>query len=229
MIARDLGMEVKTVLFQGSDPVAYLCAQGLHERQISQSLKALIVVSMCQWAPRGRPGKSTVCVDFPDDACANRTLKVMAEMAGVGTTSISQAKVVFLFGLAEKVLAGKLRFLDAYRRARLVSDAGAGEAVLSGEVSFDAAYRQALSKGPPTSRTETSQHPSSKDLTEQVKVLESSNADLRKEIQLLQVENERQRSAALASKVALERERNRADTAEAKVAKLRLRLDQSRC
>ena len=83
-IGRELHLPVRFHEYVGGDPVAFLCAAGLHERQLSQSLKALIVVSMCQWQPRGRPRKSTVVVDFPTKNGPPRTIPGMADLAGWG-------------------------------------------------------------------------------------------------------------------------------------------------
>ncbi len=121
-IGRDLDLRVRFQEFVGGDPIAFLCAQGLHERQLSQSRKALIVVSMCEWRARGRPQKSTVAVDFPTDTGRLHAIDDMADLAGVGTTLISQAKVVWSLGLAEDVADGKVGFAEAYRRARVVRD-----------------------------------------------------------------------------------------------------------
>ena len=121
-IARELDLRVRFQEYVGGDPVAFLCAQGLHERQLNQTGKALIVVSMCEWRSRGRPQKSTATVDFPNDTGRLYAIDEMADLAGVGTTLISQSKVVWSFGLAEDVAEGKVGFAEAYRRARVVRD-----------------------------------------------------------------------------------------------------------
>ena len=77
-------------------------------------------------------------------------------MAGVGTTLISQTKVVSALGLTERVLAGSLGFADAYRRARVVCSCGLEKSVQSGETSFDRAYQQALSEVPISGEREKS-------------------------------------------------------------------------
>ncbi len=194
VIARELGMEVRVIRFEGSDPVSYLCAQSLHERHSSQSLKALVVVAMCQWAPRGRPRKSTICVDFPEAAFSNRTVEVMAEMAGVGTTSISQAKVLYSFGLADLVLAGQMRFHDAYRRARRVREIGLENAVAAGEISFEDAYQQAMVSAPAPEQEPARKITSAQGLLTQVRELERCNDKLRRKVGLLESENARLKS-----------------------------------
>ena len=142
-IGRELHLPMRFHDYVGGDAVAFLCAAGLHERQLSQSLKALIVVSMCQWRSRGRPRKSTVAVDFPTTTASPHSIPGMADLAGVGTTLISQAKDVWSFGLAEDVRAGKLGFNEAYRRARVVRDSVWQRAALNGEMSFEDAYERA--------------------------------------------------------------------------------------
>ena len=142
-IGRELHLPVRFHEYAGGDPVAFLCAAGLHERQLSQSLKALIVVSMCQWRSRGRPRKSTATVDFPTTTASPHSIPSMADLAGVGTTLISQAKDDWSFGLAEDVRAGKLGFNEAYRRARVVRDSVWQRAALNGEMSFEDAYERA--------------------------------------------------------------------------------------
>ena len=54
-IARELGMEIRFKRFDAGDPVGYLCVNTPHVRQLNQSQKALLVVSMRRWAVRGRP------------------------------------------------------------------------------------------------------------------------------------------------------------------------------
>ena len=147
-IGRELDLRLRFQDFVGGDPVVFLCAEGLHERQLSQSRKALAVVSMCEWRARGRPQKSTATVDFPADTGRLHSIDEMADLAGVGTTLISQAKVVWSLGLAEDVAVGKVGFAEAYRRARVVRDSDSEREVLEGEMPFDDAYERALSNAP---------------------------------------------------------------------------------
>ena len=56
-IGRELHLPVRFREYAGGDPVVFLCAAGLHERQLSQSLKALTVVSMCEWQFKGATEK----------------------------------------------------------------------------------------------------------------------------------------------------------------------------
>ena len=87
-------------------------------------------------------------MDFPTDTGRLYAIDEMADMAGVGTTLISQAKVVWSLGLAEDVADGKIGFTEAYRRARVVRDSEWEGEVLNGEMAFDDAYERALSNPP---------------------------------------------------------------------------------
>ena len=223
-IGRELHLPVRFHEYVGGDPVAFLCAAGLHERQLSQSLKALIVVSMCQWQPRGRPRKSTTTVAFPTKNGRPRTIPGMADLAGVGTTLISQAKDVWSFGLAEDVRDGKVGFNEAYRRARVVKASEWQGAALNGEMSFEDAYERAAATALVVSPDRRQATRSVRSLNEQVRRLERSNAELEEELRSLREDNEVQRSKATAAAVALERERMRADQAEAEVDRLRSEL-----
>ena len=223
-IARELDMKVRFQEYVGGDPVAFLCSQGLHERQLNQTGKALIVVSMCEWRARGRPQKSTVAVDFPHDTDRLYAIDEMADLAGVGTTLISQAKVVWSLGLAEDVAEGKVSFAEAYRRARVVRDSEWKEVVLNGRMAFDDAYQRAVSNAPDVPEVRPRQSRSVKSLIKEVRELERSKAELTEELRLLREDNEMQRSAAAATAMALEREQIRAEKAEAEVDRLRSAL-----
>ena len=223
-IGRELEVRVRLRDFVGGDPVAFLCAQGLHERQLNQSGKALVVVSMCEWRARGRPKKPTGTVDFPAESGRRYAIEEMADLAGVSTTLISQSKVVWSLGLAEDVAEGRVGFAEAYRRARVVRDSEWEREVLNGEMPFEDAYERALAETPdiPVARRRRSR--SVKSLMEEVRELERSKAELVEELQLLREDNEAQRSAAAATATALEREKSRAEKAEAEVDRLRSEL-----
>ncbi len=223
-IARELDLSVRFQEYVGGDPVAFLCAQGLHERQLSQTGKALIVVSMCEWRGRGRPQKSTVAVDFPNDTGRRYAIDEMADLAGVGTTLISQAKVICSLGLVEDVAEGKVGFAEAYRRARVVRDSEWERDVLNGGMPFDDAYARALANTPDVPEVRPRQTRSVRSLIEEVGELERSKAGLVEELRLLREDNAAQRSAAAATAMALERERIRAEQAEAEVKRLRAAL-----
>ena len=199
-------------------------SQGLHERQLNQTEKALIVVSMCEWRGRGRPQKSTVAVDFPTDTGRLYAIDEMADLAGVGTTLISQAKVMWSLGLAEDVAEGKVGFAEAYRRARVVRNSEWEVVVLNGGMPFDEAYERALANTPDVPVARSGQSRSIKSLIEEVRELERSKAALAEELRLLREDNAAQQSAVAATAVALEREQIRAEKAEAEVDRLRSEL-----
>ena len=148
----------------------------------------------------------------------------MADLAGVGTTLISQAKVVWSLGLAEDVSDGKVGFAEAYRRARVVRDSEWEGEVLNGEMAFDDAYERALSNASDVLVERPRQSRSVKSLIDEVRELERSKAELVEELRLLREDNAEQRSAAAATAMALEREQIRAEKAEAEVDRLRSEL-----
>lgn len=224
LIARELGIVVQFKRFKAGDPVAYMCVNALHVRQLTQSQKAVLVVSMCRWAARGRPKKSTECVDFSHRIFKRATTEMMATMAGVSTTTISQAKVVHAAGFAADVLDCSLGFAEAYRRARRASEIGLEKTGVSEAGSFDDALQRGVQAGPPEAQQTRAKRPSRTVLEAQVRDLKRSESDLQEQIRLLEVENDRHRSAAAAAAAAMERERTRADVAEATVAHLQSML-----
>lgn len=224
MIARELGMRVLFKRFDAGDPVAYLCVNALHTRQWSQSQKAVLVVSMCRWAGHGRPKKSTHSAGFSRESTGSVTTEMMATMAGVSCTTISQAKVVLANGFAADVLDGSLGFAEAYRRARKAPEIGLNRTDVGGANSPDNAFQRGV-QSEPSERQPARTKPHSREVLEaQVRDLERARSDLQAQIRLLEAENDRQRSAAAAAAAAMERERRRADTAEAEVARLRSML-----
>ena len=96
LIALHIGMPLSLQELDGGDLIAHRCIHGLHARRLSQSRHALVVVSVCDWADRGRPKgtKSTHSVDFSRGSTGRRTTEELSELAGFGTTLISQAKVL---------------------------------------------------------------------------------------------------------------------------------------
>ena len=221
LIARDLGMRVQFTPYDAGDPVAYLCIRALHTRQLSQSQKAVLVVSMCRWAVRGRPKKSTQSAGFSHASTGSVTAEMMATMAGVSNTTISQAKVVHANGFAADVLDGSLGFAEAYRRARKAPDIGLNRTDVGGANSPDNAFQRGVQSERQPARTK----PHSREVLEsQVRDLERARSNLQEQVRLLEAETNRQRSAAAAAAAAMERERRRADSAEAEVARLRSML-----
>lgn len=148
MVARELGIEIRFIRFDAGDPVPYLCVNALHVRQWSQSQKAVLVVSMCRWAGHGRPKKSTHSVDFSHESTESVTTEVMATMAGVSSTTISQAKAVHAAGFGADVLDGSLGFAEAYRRARRVPAISLKKTDVGESSTPDNAFRRGVQSDP---------------------------------------------------------------------------------
>ena len=87
-------------------------------------------------------------MDFPTDSGRPYAIDEMADLGGVGTTLISQAKVVRSLGLAEDVAEGNVGFAESYRRARVVRDSEWEREVLHGGMPFDDAYERVLANTP---------------------------------------------------------------------------------
>ena len=176
LAALDAGLRINLVPYTGADPVTYLCLATLHERGLDAGMIALIVLGLCEPAKRGRPKKSTLCVDFRPPP---KTEAEMAEMGGVGTTLISHAKELYDYGLAALVLTRQLKFHQAYRRLKLVqSVAGLAGEVLDGTKTFGEAYLAALSNSGNEQIAKRETTPSRKALTDQVAELQRSVAKL---------------------------------------------------
>ena len=157
--ALELGLEVEFVPYWGSDPVAFLCVEALHHRKISGQLTALFVVASHEWAKPGRPLNVTPGVTFTPEP---KTNEQMADLAGVGTTLINQAKEIYAFGLSEQVLRQSLSFGEARRRIKLVRDSGLQQSVLDGSMTLDEAHQAADSSGT-NSRTDAERKSPTKD------------------------------------------------------------------
>ena len=143
LAALDAGLRINLIPYTEHDPVTYLCVAALHERGLDAGMIALIVLGLCEPAKRGRPKKSTLCVDFWPPP---KTEAEMAKMAGIGTTLISHAKELYDYGLSALALTRQLKFNQVYQRLKLVqSVAGLAGEVLDGTKTFGEAYLAALS------------------------------------------------------------------------------------
>ena len=216
LIGLQIGMQLNLREFEGGDPVAYLCTHGLHPRQLIPCHRALVVVSVCDWAGRGRPKgkKSTQDVDFPKIPAGPRTDAEMSRLAGVGTTLISKAKTLTRFGLSERVLLGDLRFTHAYRRAQMVRDSPLGHSVLDGAMSFDEAYERAMTESPVRDKHRRKDPSAHAALVDKLRELERSHAELLEENSQLREQNAQLRAALATYEDAPREERNGADVAE---------------
>ncbi len=149
-IALDLGLPVRLDEFRGHDPVAFVVVHHLRQPQWNHGQRAVIAVRLYAWREPGRPGKPVHSTDL--SSCldgsnvtpeAPATTAEMAEAAQVSPSFITRAKRVHELGLSGAIIAGDLKFAEAYRRVRLVSDAGLADAVMRGEEEFDAVHSRA--------------------------------------------------------------------------------------
>ena len=149
-IALDLGLPVRLDEFRGHDPVAFVVVHHLRQPQWNHGQRAVIAVRLYAWREPGRPGNPVHSTDL--SSCldgsnvtpeAPATTAEMAEAAQVSPSFITRAKRVHELGLSGAVIAGDLKFAEAYRRVRLVLDAGLADAVMRGEEELDAAHSRA--------------------------------------------------------------------------------------
>jgi ribosomal protein L29 len=84
--AQEVGVHCPTIELIGVDPQAFVIAQNKARRHIQQGQIALAVAAVYQWKPAGRPGNSAPGAGFS-------TAK-LADIAGVGTRTMEQAKAV---------------------------------------------------------------------------------------------------------------------------------------
>lgn len=216
LIGLQTGMQLEFREFDGADPVAYLCTHGLHPRHLIPCHRALVVVSVCDWAGRGRPKgkKSTQDVDFPKIPAGPKTDAEMSRLAGVGTTLISKAKTLTRFGLSDRVLLGDLRFTHAYRRAQMVRDSPLMDSVLDGAMSFDEAYERAVTESPVRDQQRRKDPSAQAALVDKLRELERSHAELVEENSQLREQNAQLRAALATYEDAPREERNGAHVAE---------------
>lgn len=106
-----LGIQFRSVEFDGEDPVAFVLSKNLHRRHLTASQRAAAVVAATNWRPQGRPGKAEPGSGFSE--------KDMARMAEVTDRTIRQAKVAHEAGLGEKVKAGEVSAKRAAEVAKL--------------------------------------------------------------------------------------------------------------
>lgn len=180
--AGELGFEVRFIEFSGEDPIAFLCAQKLHELRHHAGTRAVIVASNFPWVGRGRPRKYAATDDVLSDERQAKTAEQLANLAGVSITTIRQAKEICSFGLAELVIAGRFTFGPAYRKVTAVKAAGLGKEVENGKLDVDAAWRRAIETSPESSDLDRQRNPSKQDLFNQVKALESEVEGLRRQL-----------------------------------------------
>jgi len=103
--AQEVGAECPAVLLVDIDPQAFVVAQNKARRHISQGQLAMAVASVYEWSPIGKPANSAPGAEL------QKTTKQLAEIAGVGTRTMEQAKKVIAKATPEvqaKVKDGKV-------------------------------------------------------------------------------------------------------------------------
>lgn len=112
--ANEAGVECPMVELTGADPQAFVIAQNKDRRHIAQGQIALAVASVYQWKPAGRPNNSAPGAGF--------STARLAEIAGVGSRTMEQAKTVEAKGtpkVKEAVKAGEISVKKAAEIAKL--------------------------------------------------------------------------------------------------------------
>ncbi len=113
------GIEFIATEFTGDDPVAFVIDCNLQRRQLTASQRGQAIVSVMEWKPTGRP---TATVDNEDDigkevASNHLSNAQMADLAGVGKSTIKYAKAAHEAGLGDAVIAGKISAKAAAHKA----------------------------------------------------------------------------------------------------------------
>jgi hypothetical protein len=109
--ARELGIEIQTEIYSGTDPLGYVLSANLHRRHLSENQRGMMAASVAT-RPRGASR----------DACTIPTGLQAAEMFNVGTSTVDRAKVVRRNGVPELIQAvesGEIGLLPAQGIARL--------------------------------------------------------------------------------------------------------------
>lgn len=97
--ANEVGMNCPSKLLGDVDPVDFVISQNEARRHVTASQRALAVSASYAWKPAHRPSiKSAPGAEYPEliaaKAIATKSAKELAYIAGVGTRTMEQAKVV---------------------------------------------------------------------------------------------------------------------------------------
>jgi hypothetical protein len=114
--AREIGASCPVIdLPCDVDPRAYVLAQNRARRHLTASQIALVVATVHGWAPAHRPvlGKSVPGTDLP------KTASELAEIAGVGLSTIERAKAVLRSGSPEVQAAVQAGEVSVKRAAEI--------------------------------------------------------------------------------------------------------------
>ena len=232
--ALDLGFEIRLVPCWGDYAIARLCVEALHQQQLNGGLRALTVVTSYEWVKSGRPVNIPPGVRFRAKPKCNQD---MADLAGVGTTLISQAKEICSLGLSALVLQRHITFKEAQCRVKLVRGADLEKPVKDGTMPFDQAHREALSlarnghpdeePGPPTKKALTNHVQT---LRKNVDGLEQENRALKESVRQLTAENAVMRDQLEESEKAVYKERALREAAEETLRQVKdkIRVEESR-
>ena len=98
-----IGVEFRGDQYVGDDPVGFVMSRNAHRRHLTASQRAAAIVLCSEWKPVGsnQHGGST-----PGGEALST--KQMAEAAGVGTTTVEEAKTAVKAGLGGEVRDGKM-------------------------------------------------------------------------------------------------------------------------
>lgn len=107
-----LGIQFRSVEFDGEDPVAFVLSKNLHRRHLTASQRAAAVVAATNWKPEGRPKQNSA-------PGAELSAKQMAKVAEVSPRTIEHAKAAQAAGLGEKVKDGEVSAKRAAEVAKL--------------------------------------------------------------------------------------------------------------
>lgn len=107
------GVEFKADQYIGDDPVGFVMSRNAHRRHLTASQRAAAIVLCSEWKPVGsnQHGGST-----PGGEALST--KQMAEAAGVGTTTVEEAKTAVRAGLGGDVRDGKMSAKAAAKSAK---------------------------------------------------------------------------------------------------------------
>lgn len=107
-----VNVKLRTVEFDGEDPVAFVLSQNLHRRHLTSSQRAASIVAATNWRKAGRPGKGDAASPFS-------TVGGMAKAAEVSERTIQRAKAAEEAGLGDAVRKGEVSVDRAAQVAKL--------------------------------------------------------------------------------------------------------------